>query len=194
MKVLGGSPRYLRETLISPYAEGGAFAQAWLRANPGLKLGGLLERMPVSSEQVLHFEKYLNWDAPTSIDLSAAGNVVPTGWSPFFANTLGEFDLLLLFQTCEGTSGSAGDMASGWDGFRFEAYVDSTQEILLVGSSVWDSDEDAAEFCDGFSRVLGSIHDPREFSVVRNGPCVSFVIGRVDDRARARILEVLQGA
>jgi hypothetical protein len=78
---------------------------------------------------------------------------VPLGWSPFYANTLGAFDLLLLFQTCDGTSGSAADMASGWDGFRFEAYVDSTQHLLLLGSSVWDSDEDASEFCDGFSRV-----------------------------------------
>jgi len=43
-------------------------------------------------------------------------------------------------------------------------------------------------------RALGSIHAPAEFSVVRNGPRVNFVIGPVGDGARARILEVLQGA
>ena len=191
MKALASSPRYLRESLIGPYAEGGAFAQAWLEANSGLSLGAMLVKMPVSSEQVLHFEKYVEGDLPTPIDLSAAAALMPSEWKLFYANTLGEFDLRVLFEIYQVTEAHATDIASGWDGLKFEAYTDPDSEMVLLGSSVWDTEEDAVEFDNGFAMVLAAIRDSSEFRLVQHGTRVNFVVCRIDENTREGILGVL---
>jgi hypothetical protein len=188
LRALAGSPPYLRETLFSPYAEGGAFAQAWLKANPDLKLGAMLERMPVSAEQVLHFDKYVEGDEPTAVDVSGLEDVMPEGWSWFHANTFGEFDLRMLFESHEVTRDRAADLASGWDGLRLVAFEDSSERVALVGASVWDTEADAVEFSEGFSQVLSAVHSPGEFRVVIRGRWVDFVVGPVPDGAASRIL------
>jgi hypothetical protein len=195
LKVLYASPKYLREVMISPYAEGGAFVQAWLGANPERKLVSLFERIPASSEQVLHPEKYEEPDDPTDIDLSAVDGVIPESWNPFYTNTLGEFDLLTLFTLHDVTAPDAQDLASGWDGVRFEAYDDEYGRLVIVGSSVWDSEPDAAEFETGFSQILAELRDSDEFEVVHSGEYVDFVIGAsADARAGNVILEALRTA
>jgi hypothetical protein len=177
LRALFASPKYLREVTISPYAEGGAFVQAWLRANPDRELVSLFERIPASSEQVLHPEKYEQQDEPTQIDLSAADAAIPREWEIFYRNTLGEFDLLTLFDIHNETSADASDLASGWDGLRFEAYEDEGEQLVIVGSSVWDSEADAGEFHAGFSEVLAGLRDTGDFEVIHRGEHVDFVIG-----------------
>jgi hypothetical protein len=187
-KTLADSPLYLRETLFSPYAEGSAFAQAWLKANPDLKLGAMLERMPVSAEQVLHFEKYVEGDEPTAVDVEGLEDLMPEGWSRFRVDTYGEFDLRLLFESHEVTRDRAADLASGWDGLRLVAFEDSSERLALVGASVWDTEADAAEFSEGFSQVLSELHSPGEFRVACMGRWVDFVVGPVSDEAASQLL------
>ena len=189
---LSRSPRYLTEYLFSPYAEGGAFLQAWLKANPGKAMNDLLGRLPPSSEQVLHFEKYVEGDLPEEIDLSGARGILPGDWSLLYANTIGEFDLLQLFQAHEETRTSAAALAAGWDGCRFEAYQDAKGALILLGSSVWDGEEDAGEFSAGFRAVLGGFRAGDDHEVARNQARVHFVIGSADRSLRTAILESLE--
>lgn len=193
MKALASSPEYLSESLISPYADGAAFAQAWLRANPGSRLGAMLERMPLTSEQVLHFESYLAGDSPTPVDLSGIESVLPEGWSLFHANTLGEFDLRLLLEGFEETKAGASEAAAGWDGLWYRAYAGPDGALLLAGCSVWDTDNDAREFGDQFLKVLAR-HRPDRSGLVREGRTVGFVIGPVDQRLRDDVLTALAQA
>lgn len=188
MEATAHTPKYLTELLISPYAEGGAFVQAWYRANPDLKLADLLRNIPASSEQVLHPEKYLEPDQPTPIDLAGIESELPEGWNPFYANTLGEFDLLILFSLHDETSADAAEMAAGWDGLRFRVLEDQDGQLVLLGCSVWDSGLDAEEFEMGFSAVLAEIRDPGSFAVARNGRSVGFIIGSVDAAIRQRLV------
>jgi hypothetical protein len=188
------SPVYVRELLISPYAEGGAFVQAWHRANPDLKMAVLMKNIPRSSEQVLHPEKYLTPDEPTVIDLSGIDTSLPDGWDAFYATTLGEFDLLTLFSIYEETSADAAEIAAGWDGLRFRAFEDRGGQLLLLGSSVWDSEEDAREFHAGFSAVLGQVNDPADFRVAHSGESVDFVIGSLEDDSGRDLLAAVQNA
>jgi hypothetical protein len=194
MKAFAQAPRYLRESLLSPYAEGSAFAQAWLGAHPDLKMGAMLEAMPVSAEQVLHFEKYVEGDLPTAVDLSGLAASLPAGWRRFYANTFGEFDLLVLFDDSEATSEHAQDLASGWDGLRVEAYEDSSGQAALVGASAWDTEADAAEFEEGFSKVLAGVHPAGDFKVARRGNRVDFVVGPLGEEATSRMLAALAEA
>ncbi len=191
MNATARTPEYLRELLISPYAEGGAFVQAWHRANPDMKLADLMRNIPATSEQVLHPEKYMEPDVPAVIDLEAVGEGLPEGWESFYTNTLGEFDLLTLFSLYGETAADAAEIAAGWDGLRFTAFQNQDECLVLVGSSVWDSEADAEEFDAGFSAVLGNSGDPKTFTIVRDGQCVDFIIGSLDGHITESLLAAL---
>jgi hypothetical protein len=182
------TPEYLRELLISPYAEGGAFVEAWYQANPDLMLADLMRNIPASSEQVLHPEKYFDPDEPTMIDLAGLESSVPEGWEVFYTNTLGEFDLLTLFSIHAETSSEAADLAAGWDGLGFIALEDENGQVLMLGSSVWDTERDADEFYAGFYAVLAEVGDPDTFTVAGDGTWVDFVIGPADGSLREGLL------
>lgn len=192
MKALAASPVYLRELLISPYAEGGAFAQAWLKANAGAKIGAMLATMPKTSEQVLHFDKYMEPDEPTPIDLSRVPSGLPPGWTYYSSNTLGEFDLRVLFGLYEETRLVADRAAAGWDGLRYEAYTDSQDRLLLVGASAWDSETDAEDFSTALRKVLAEVRDADDVVVSRRGAGVWFAVGATTIEEKQHVMQALE--
>jgi hypothetical protein len=188
---LGHSPQYVKEYLMSPYTEGGAFIQSWQKANPGKTCAELLKKMPISSEQVLHFDKYSAKDEPTRIDLSGIRGKVPEDWKLFYANSLGEFEWLQLFRIHPETKANAEKLAAGWDGCRFEAFRDKKGGMILTGLSIWDSEDDAKEFVEGFTTVLKKVCVDTDYEVTQNKLRVSFVIGSTDRKSRLTILQSL---
>jgi hypothetical protein len=188
---LAQSPQYLTEYLISPYAEGGAFVQAWQKANSGKTLKDLLGKIPASSEQVLHFKKYVEADEPTDIDLKHVHKILPKDWKLLYANILGEFDLLILFKMYKGTQNNAVELSTGWDGCRFEAYERKNGDRILFGSSIWDSEKDANEFSNGFNTVLKESRTRGDYEVVQKKTMVNFVTGSSDGNQRSAILKSL---
>lgn len=190
-RMLGDAPTYVTEYLMSPFAEGGAFIQAWQKRNPDRTLSDLLKDIPASSEQVLHFEKYAGKDQPTNIDLGNAHNILPGNLTPFYANTLGEFDLLVLFHIHKETQSNAGALANGWDGCKFEAYEDEKGRLIVLGSSAWDSQKDAEEFYEGFAKVLAASRSAKDYEVAQNRERVNFVIGATNETFRMAILKGL---
>jgi len=186
------SPTYVKELLISPYAEGGAFVEEWHRARPDLEFAALMNSIPASSEQILHPEKYLTPDAPTVIDLSPVDAAVPEAWHLFHATTLGEFDLVTLFSIHEETSSAAAEIAAGWDGLRLRAFEDLDGGVAVLGSSVWDSEEDAREFQGAFSTLMAKVNGPDRFAVVLRGHVVDFVIGTSEAYTRRAMLVALE--
>ena len=174
---LTDSPLYVRESLLNPYAEGGGFVQTWVRKNPDRKMRDLLIDRPLTSEQVIHYEKFESGEPPTPIDLSPLDAGLPAGWTLYYANTLGEFDIQLLFKTHKATERYADEFAAGWSGCRWRAYRDSDDNLVIVGLSAWDSKRDAAQFVDGYSRVLAEIYEPGEYEFIEKGRNVAFVVG-----------------
>ena len=194
MKTFAASPKYLQETLISPYAEGADFVQAFLKAHPDEKLAALLAKLPESSEQILHYEKYAEGDSPTSIDISGVDCMLPGGWKPYYENTLGEFDVRILCEINKMTKEEAAGIAAGWDGIRFKAFIDDQGELLLLGASVWDSEADANEFAAGLSKLLSGFHDPELTAVECSGNRVQFIIGEPEGAVRRSLLDALATA
>lgn len=174
---LSTCPLYLRENLLSPYAEGGGFVERWRKANPDKKMIELLRNIPVSSEQTMHFDKFEEGDEPTPIDLSYLTPHLPSDWEFYYANSLGEFEMLMLFRSHESTKPRADELAAGWDGFRFQTYRDRRGRLVLIGYSVWDTEEDAADFSGGFSAVMEEIYKPDEYRLVQRGEDVGFILG-----------------
>lgn len=142
------APLIVQETLLFPYLTGADYIRRFLQANPG-KLP--FEKLPASSEQVLHEGAYSltgAGDPPTVVTLPTPRNATLV-----YENNLGEFETrIFLYQHLEDQQGSFRG-AAGWDGDRY-ALLRTPSGEALVWVTVWDSNVEAAEFHDLLTRVV----------------------------------------
>jgi hypothetical protein len=63
------APRAMRESLIFPYMQGMEWATQLYRRGGWTMVSNAFTRLPLSSEQILHAEKYFNYERPTKVVL-----------------------------------------------------------------------------------------------------------------------------
>jgi len=115
----------------------------------------LYDNPPVSTEQILHPEKYVHQsDAPVEVDLSA-GPIAGLGpdWSRKWENTMGEFLIETLFSNSLSPL-QAHQAAEGWGGDRYLLAEDTEGRQALYWRTVWDTEEDADQFRDACQRSI----------------------------------------
>ena len=193
MKMLNSVPKYLAETLISPYAEGASFTQAYLKANPGAKVKDMFDKWPVSSEQILHFDKYKENDVPHKIDLSGLQSVLPTGYEQRFVSTLGELEIRVLASIHPELEQTAKEIGAGWDGIHFATFKKDEKAVILA-ASVWDSAKDAQEFAEAMKLVLNNRYGDGNFQVEREEQRVSFMAGNLKEINKNQVSDFLLNA
>lgn len=145
-------PEAIVEEMLFQYSAGVAFVARLLeeRGWPGVDLA--YAAPPLSTEQLLHPEKYFSVpDPPTRIELADLGALFPAGWSEIENNVLGELMVRVLFKQFL-PEDEANAVAEGWDGDRFVAFRRGA-EVGFVWASVWDSERDAEEFVRGYARL-----------------------------------------
>ena len=170
MPVLGEAPAVIRESLLFPYLGGLVFVQKhW--AGPWGRVPPLGPDMPVSTEQVLHPERF----EPGRVDMPTDVRFLedpPAGWTEVFTDGLGELETRLLLREFLPDREEADQAAAGWDGDRFRL-LDGPSGEVFVWATVWDTDRDALEFETGMRRALTERYggDPgaegREVEVLR---------------------------
>jgi hypothetical protein len=108
---------------------------------------------PVSSEQVMHPEKYLAGERPTPVALPDLSQTLAESWREIDRDVLGEAGFLvwLVDQVDEQV---AIDGAAGWDGDSYTLWVDDADHRLLAELSLWETETDAAEFVEAFSSYM----------------------------------------
>ena len=157
MKTYDRAPDFLKSSLLFPYASGAAFVQKLQKSGwDWKKLGLLFSDLPLSTEQILHPDKYYpNRDFPVLISFPPDLKFMGEGWALIEENVLGEFGTLL-FLKANGTSDAIARRASaGWDGDRYIGFEKKTAgEMALVWFSIWDSEEDAGEFSRALSGII----------------------------------------
>jgi hypothetical protein len=111
------------------------------------------ERLPVSSEQVMHPEKYLAGEVPTPVTLPDLAPALGGDWQEIDRDVLGEAGFLvwLVDQVDQPTAING---AAGWDGDSYSLWVNPARQRLLVESSIWASEAEAAEFATAFKETL----------------------------------------
>jgi hypothetical protein len=132
LPVFGAAPAIIREGLIFPYLAGADFVRWFSREYPDTVPFG--PRLPASTEQILHPERYRERDQPVPIQADSVASRYQDG--------LGEFEIRVLLTELTGSEsvGSAG--ALGWAGDRFVVLAADTAHAL-VWWSVWDTDQAA---------------------------------------------------
>ena len=153
---LAKTPEILRETLLFPYQYGAGFVQRLLRAGSWSRVNACYSAPPVSTEQVLHPDKYFADESPKAVVLPDLSGVLGSGWRKADEDTSGEFGITLLLGRFVGRN-EAVRAAAGWGGDRFAFYVsDSESRCTYVQLSTWDSEEDALEMYDAYSRRVAA--------------------------------------
>ena len=164
-----GLPPYLQRSLLFPYTAGARFVDAigtWGPANRALRGTG-----PVSTEQVLHPEKYRAGEKPLPVEAPEARR---PGWKKASAGTIGEFDTAELIRSSDSPDRAA-RAAAGWGGGSYALWRKDDSSLLTLAWR-WDTRRDAAEFVAALPRYIERSLDGRP-AEVDVGPTVRLTIG-----------------
>jgi hypothetical protein len=145
-----------------PYTAGLSFIEAMDRRGGTRAIDRAMESFPVSTEQVIHPERYPN-DAPTAVNVGDLGPELGPGWTDLDVMGVGEaFLSIMLGLRLPSTTSEAA--AAGWDGGIYRAWSDG-EHVAIVLSTVWDGSRDATEFASAMRQWLGS-REARSASVL----------------------------
>jgi hypothetical protein len=177
-------PRFLQDQLIWPYLGGAQFIQSLRRTGGGSwKLVDLADRVrvPDSTEQVMHPEKWVAVEKPLPVGFETR---LHDDWRRTAAGTWGEW------QTRE-LAGGDDEAAAGWGGDRYELWQRGEcgsppcrDSDVLVMRWRWDTERDAREFRAAL-RVDGAV-------VEAHGDTVTLVLAPTRALAR-RVLASASG-
>jgi hypothetical protein len=145
-------PPLLTETFIFRYRDGLRFVETLRRARPAVQIDEVFRRPPVSSEQVLHPEKYLAGETPHEIEFDVEV-FDDEGWRLQASTPLGEIGVrgLLLAGVAADEAKRA---AAGWGGDRSFVFEREGRAPLFVWKTVWDTTRDAQEFFRAYNEML----------------------------------------
>ncbi len=171
---LDAAPPFIRDGLLFPYTQGVLFVSSiWSRG--GWKaIDAAFGRLPDSTEQVLHADKYAVGEQPAVVllDGPAIAARLGAGWKATPADTLGEFQIGSWLRA-RGVTGAGGGVsgdtaAAGWGGDRYALMNGPGVAYALVILTTWDTPADAAEFATAATEAIRGV--PGEARVVRLAP------------------------
>jgi hypothetical protein len=141
------TPNFLWSFIFFPYDQGKTFVSAVFQNGGWAALDSMFRKPPVSSEMILHPDRYYRDDQPIHLPKPA----LPAPWDPAQwmeqeDSTWGEFGIRV-FLDFHLSSEEIDTAATGWGGDRFVVWR-GRQDGRLLGlwHSVWDTARDADEF------------------------------------------------
>ena len=122
--------------------------------NPWEGVDAAYRRMPASTEQVMHPEKYLADEQPRFTAVPNIADDLGKAWVEVSSNTMGEF-LLRTYLEQHLAANQAADAAAGWGGDRYSLLTGPAGERLLLVFITWDSFQEAAQFYNTYQVFVG---------------------------------------
>ncbi len=177
---LASAPLIVRETLLFPYLSGAELAR---RVGGAGHPDSVLLRLPASTEQVLHGDRYARPaaapGAPVAVTLPP-----PRVGSVSAENTLGEFPARLVFFQHLQDLGVAAGASGGWGGDRWQLVRTPAGEAF-VWVTAWDGDQDAAEFFDAMTQFVVRRHPGAQLAPSKDATARSYAVVGARGGARA---------
>jgi len=203
LRILEAAPAILRETMLFPYTAGAQFAIATFQKGGWAAVDALYEKLPESTEQILHPDKYDAGEAPRPVTLPGNDLARQLGdsWTVADEDTLGEFILFVWIRERRAAIGPspdpgaspeplAGRSTAGWGGDRMVLLVGPDGGYAIVLATVWDTLGDAAEFATAARSAVRGL--PGGTTVRASGDAVTVLLASdagVLDRLEAALPE-----
>jgi hypothetical protein len=150
--VFDSAPLYLRRTLVFPYTQGMLFQNAVVERSGQEAFAEVFRRAPVSTQQILHPEKYFSAAVPTrpSLPLFSGGR----GFKRLAAGTIGELDHALLIEQYASKQ-QADEIAPHWRGGVYMLEEKKAEKRVVLEYSVeWESADWARQYFEVYQGVL----------------------------------------
>lgn len=148
-----------------PYADGARLIAALYAGGGWQAVNQAYARLPCSTEQVLHPEKYVGREPVQEIALPDLGPVLGEGWVQVKRDTLGELLIGLHLAAYLEDEGLAWGAADGWAGDIFALWQSEAGEQLLVWRTAWDNREEAEVFERSYGLLVPRFRTPPLISV-----------------------------
>lgn len=147
------APRALRESLVFPYQEGAEWATQLYKRGGWSMVSEAFTKLPQSTEQILHPEKYFAHEAPTKITLPDVRGLLGPAWKRLDYDVNGEWSYYLLLDEFLQAQSESRRAAAGWAGDRYEIYEGPKPgDSFLAQMTAWDTESDAREFFDAYAK------------------------------------------
>jgi len=147
------APRALRESLLFPYEEGSNWATQLYKRGGWDMVSKAFTKLPQSSEQILHAEKYFAYEPPQKIALPDLRNVLGPTWKRIDYDVNGEWGCYLILDEFLNDTAESKRAAEGWGGDRYALYESGNAgEAVIAQLTAWDTPADAMEFFDAYAK------------------------------------------
>jgi hypothetical protein len=173
----GDIPPFISAVQEWPYLDGMDFV-ARLESQGGVEaIDAAFESPPVSTEQIMHPERYPN-DLPVPVDVPDLAPELGEGWGDLDVQGVGEswLNLALGLRLDDAEAGAA---AAGWDGGIYRAWS-LGDDVAVVLATAWDSQADAEEFAAAMTSWVEASGQPATVLPVE-GATVRVLFGSDDD-------------
>lgn len=123
-------PHIMRSSLVAPYIEGIAFVNKLRRTRGWAGVDAAWERLPTSTEQILHVDKWEAQEGPLTV-AAPSGAALGEGWKLEDQDTFGELGFALEYGEWMADD-DARLAASGWGGDRTSVYTKGDELAYAV--------------------------------------------------------------
>lgn len=152
-------PAWMLQQLLFPYdagfqfvsALGGGLAGDYARVDEAFR-----SRLPASTEQVMHPDKYTANEAPMQVTTPDPAAALGAGWQQVEATTWGEAMIGITLKA-DGSSADTAQAAAGWGGDRLAVASGPGGAFALAWRLRWDSPTDADQFARAYASVTVAV-------------------------------------
>jgi hypothetical protein len=160
-------PPYAVQNSGFPYNQGLNFVDTLYDHGGWTRINQAYSSLPMSTEQILHPEKYLSGEGPLDVSLVSLESVLDEDWRLVRNNTLGEWMTYLILGYSIDQASQVGELdavraSEGWGGDNYQVYYkEKSDDTVLVVQWRWDENSDLDEFTHAMrfylERRLGSM-------------------------------------
>src|SRR5215203_1874395 len=161
------APRAVRFSLLFPYEEGSAWATQLYKRGGWEMVSQAFTKLPQSTEQILHSNKYFSYEAPQKLTLPEFKTALGPTWKRLDNDVNGEWGYYLILDEYLNDATESKRASAGWGGDRFVIYESAQPgETFVAQLTAWDTPEDAREFFEAYSKRTSKRYaDAKEWKV-----------------------------
>jgi hypothetical protein len=149
--VFDSAPDYMKQDFMFPYDQGFTFVKALYAKDKWQSIDDAFKHPPVSTEQILHPEKYPN-EKPITVKMPDLSKTLGDGWQEVDRNVMGEwYSYLVLSAGIDPKTrldkATAETATAGWGGDIY-TYDENNSNgyYVFAWHSTWDTSKDTDEF------------------------------------------------